>query len=99
MGREGYLRGYGILCLRNPVAAGFVGLLSHVEQDQSPVFGRDGGPHSHVPQNGSHHARRKFLRSGVTAAAVGSKTLFALESHAFSIAVMRYYRAGSLFPA
>ena len=48
------------------------------------------GPHSHVPQNGCHHARGKFLRSGVTAAAVGAKTLLCPGERMLSaLAVLR----------
>ena len=60
-------------------------LLGHVEQDQAPVFVGDGGADPHVTQNGRHHARRKFLRSGVTAAAIGAKALLTCDAHAVGI--------------
>ena len=60
-------------------------LLSHVEQDQAAVFIGNGGPDPHVAQDGRHHARRKFLRCIVAAAAVRAKALLARDAHAVGI--------------
>ena len=60
-------------------------LLGHVEQDQPHVLVGNGGAHAHVAQHGLHHAGRKLLGRGVTAAAVGVKALFSLHPHGVGI--------------
>src|SRR5580700_7552604 len=71
-------------------------LLGHVKQDQAPVFVGDGGPNPHVAQNGRHHARRKFLRSVVTAAAVSPKALLPSDAHAVWIGRVGHCRGGGI---
>jgi len=63
-------------------------LLTEAEQDQVLVFVCNRGPNPHVAQDGLHHARWKFLRCGVTAAAVGAKTPLTLESHVLGVVIL-----------
>lgn len=65
-------------------------LLGHVKQDQTPIFSGYGRPNPHVAKNRRHHARRKFLGGGVTAAAIRAKTLLSLDSHGVRVTDLRH---------
>jgi hypothetical protein len=60
-------------------------LLRHVEQDEPHILVGDSGANAHVAENGCHHAWRKFLRSGVTAPAIGAEPLLALHPHGIGV--------------
>jgi hypothetical protein len=60
-------------------------LLCHVEEDQTHVFIRDGGPNPHMPNDRRHHARRKFVRGCMAPATIGAKTQLTLYPHSVCI--------------
>src|SRR6266576_5982069 len=55
-------------------------LLGHVAHDQAQIFIGNQGPDSHMAFDGQHHAWRKLVRRLVTASAVGSEPLLALDA-------------------
>src|SRR2546423_933595 len=50
-------------------------------EDVALVLLSQGRPHAHVADNGRHHARRKFRRSGMAARTVSSIPLLAFSTH------------------
>lgn len=74
-----------------------IGLLCHVEKYEAHVFVGNSSAYSHVSQDGSHHARRKFPWGRMATAAVGAIALLTLDAHRIGIIIMRDWNTSGAF--